>query len=69
MPEDQASESAPPANSAPPPAKSAPPPANPGAPAPNRPVPPPYRPNKDWIGYIERGQKPTSQPSRPPEKR
>ena len=74
MSEDQANQSASPAESAPPAesalAESVPPTLNPGPPAPARPTtPPPYRPNKRWIGYIERGQKPPAQPSRPSEKR
>lgn len=33
------------------------------------PDPPPYRPDKDLIGYVERGQKPTAPPQRPTEER
>lgn len=40
-----------------------------GSAPPNRPAPPPFRPNKELIGYIEKGQKPPTQPESPKEKR
>ena len=37
--------------------------------SPDRPAPPPFRPHEEWIGYIERGQRPPVRPAAPSKKR